>query len=258
MKAKVFLSALLLVAGVAFAKDVTTDYVLGALPISLAAGQTEAIIGVPWIEPGQGSEGIAVSNIVKTANLDVGDLLCWYDTSTTSWKFWRLTNGTGDVKYWQSVVTSDDASGFSATSASARALNRGEAILLKRSGATATTIYVVGQDSADATALITMPRGSTTLIASPKATETDLNAATWGNVASGDMILVQAGDGSLVKTYFWDSTSGKWGYNTKATEGFGLVFNPTATVQAGYGAFFKAASGEGASPTVQWPARSAN
>ena len=257
MKAKIFLSASLLAVGVAFAKDVTTDYVLGAMPISLAAGQTEVIIGVPWIEPGQGSEGIAVSNIVKTANLSVGDLLCWYDTNATSWKFWRLTNGANDVKYWQSVVTSNDESGFSATDASETALKRGEAVLLnRRSGTTpATTIYVVGQYSAAATDTITLPRGKTTLIAPPRDTATDLNSrVTWTNVTAGDQILVQSGSGASAKIYVWDSSLEKWGSQT--VENFEFVFTAGAVVPAGHGAFFKAAA-QGNTPTVTWWAAAA-
>ena len=264
MKTKMLSLVPLFAAGAVFATptEFSSSYVIGAMPVSLASGQTEAIISIPWVESGAATEGIAVSNIVKTANLTDGDMLYWYNTSTSSWDMWYLTTGTGDVKYWQSVSTSDtsgdELGGFHKVDASATPLNRGEAILLKRSGTTATTIYVIGQYSASATESLTIAKGSkaspkVTMIAPPKAAATDLNDATWTNVGSGDLIYIRAGDGGLVKTFFYQN--GEWGYETvDFSKDTPVVFNQTAIVPIGCGAFYVSQTDDGSAPTMQWPA----
>lgn len=251
MKLKTILAASLLVSGFAFADstEIETSYVLGVMPLNLVEGQTEAIIGVPWIEPGQTDEGIAVSNIVKTANLNTGDMLYWYDTSTTSWKMWYLSNG-----YWQSVATDGEGEAlgsFKKTDASARTLKRGEAFLLKRSSGTtpATSIYVVGQYESSATT-INIPTGETTLIAPPRTIEVDLNTATWGNVGAGDSIVIRAGNGGLLKTFIYKDS--KWGYET-STLGDPVTFHDTAVVPVGCGAFYISTAAKGSNTTMRWP-----
>lgn len=263
MKTKMMLLVSLFAAGAAFASaDVTASHVLGAMPVSLAENQTEAIISIPWIEAGtSATEGIAVSNIVKTANLDTGDMLYWYNTDSSSWEMWYLTTGSGSVKYWQAVSTSDDEGDalgdFHKVAASATVLKRGEAVLLKRTGKSATTIFVIGQYSASATETLTIAKGTknapkVTMIAPPKAAATDLNGATWTNVGSGDLIYIRAGNGGLVKTFYYQN--GKWGYETLNTSTMEVTFNNTAEVPVGCGAFYVSQTDGGSAPTMQWPA----
>lgn len=265
MKTKMLSLVPLFAAGAVFATptEFSSSYVIGAMPVSLASGQTEAIISIPWVEAGAATEGIAVSNIVKTASLTDGDMLYWYNTKTSSWDMWYLTTGTDDVKYWQSVSTSDTSGDklgdFYKVDASATSLKRGEAILLERSGTTATNIYVVGQYSASATETLTIEKGSkaspkVTMIAPPKAAATDLNDATWDNVGSDDLIYIRAGDGGLVTTFTYQG--GKWGFETVDFEKKPpVVFNGIATVPIGCGAFYVSQTDDGsASTTMRWPA----
>ena len=209
MKVKSILAVSLLAAGAACADttEVDTDYVLGVMPVT-ANGKTQVILSVPWVAEGVGNATtIAVTNLVKTAGLAVGDQLTWYDTSKSQYKAWRVVAGDGGVKYWvpTTIVVREEEFEAPADGAS---LKRGEAIVLTRTG-TSDTIYVVGQVGTSSTVSTEIPAGECwVILAPPRAaiTDVDLNSCAsvteeggWSNCV-GDEIVVDAANG-LLKTY---------------------------------------------------------
>ena len=232
MKSKFVFAALVLSAGVAFAKDVTTSYTMGAMPLAVEAGDT--IINVPWIEAGSESEGIAVSNIVKTANLTVGDYLLWYTGTSSNYNAWVLAES-GGVKYWNAVNTVSGA-GVGIVSSDAPALNRGDALILHSQNAT--NIYIVGQYS-DSAATTRISQGYN-LLAPPIFTSSkDLNTYGWTDAGAGDRIIMPNGTG-----FVYDATKG-WGKNSldKSTNPWSWKFTPASAgamnISAGNGFWYE-------------------
>lgn len=234
MKAKYIFAASLLAAGAAFADttEVDTEYVIGVMPVSVG---NETIIAIPWVESGGGSDGIAVTNLIKTSTLAVGDTLYWYDTNTGKYHSWRVASGSPN--YWESVQVVDDGSrvGTDAVIAATQTvLNRGQALFLKRAtNSEATNVYVVGQyTNAVANTRVTAIKArvsetvpSYTLLAPPYestlgsyAGYVDLNSASidWGNVNRGDVIIIGIKNGrqdvfvrgKINSVFYWGTYSG--------------------------------------------------
>ena len=265
MKVKSIFAVSLLAAGAAFADttEVDTEYVLGVMPVSVG---NEAIIAIPWVESGAGIDGIAVTNLIKTANLDVDDTLYWYDPSVNGGTYysWQVVQTDG-VKYWSSVsvVTENFTSAAGADNAS---LKRGEAVFLKRAtNSDATNVYVVGQyTNAVAntiTTTIAAKKGtnspSYTLLAPPYAEKLgeetgyiDLNnsAIDWGSPAKDDAIIVgikyvEFGNKQIgvQDRYVWNSGWGKYS---------GTTFTRSAKVPVGKGLWYE--SYRANAGTVTW------
>lgn len=229
MKSKSIFAASLLVAGVAFADstEVATDFVLGVMPFNFAANQAEAVVSIPWVAAGSNNTtptDVAVKDVIKTANLNPGDMLYWYDSSAKNFKYWRLTSGgEGNPSYWKPVPnpSSEEESSDSTT------LARGGALLVKRNSDTsnAVTIYILGQHTTATPSTITIPAGtraspSFTLLASPIESGTADLVTKFSSAAPGDAIIFADSSGNL-KTY-------TWGLNTSTKEycwGRGSVSN---------------------------------
>lgn len=183
MKKSVFIAALLL-AGGAFADstEVTTDCVVGVLPVNVPADRLEIILSVPWVEPG-GGDAIAVSNFVKTASLTPGiagtTTLALYDPDTSDFAGWNLVSNLVDgvyVNHW------DEAGSYGSDEPVAK---QGDAIILGFTNATtkASTVYLVGQVGTRGIITNTIAKASSetsptfTLLAPPcgRTTPIDLN-----------------------------------------------------------------------------------
>lgn len=247
MKKSIFGTALL-VAGVAMASTVETEYTLGVLPVSMAAGQTDIILNVPWIEAGKSEEGVAVVNLVKTANLAAGDMLLWYDG--TQYQGWTIVNNA-----WTPTAIAK-STGVSATIAATKdSLLRGQAILLHRAGTAATTIYVVGQYKSG-TPTSSIAAGSAkapvyTLIA-PPSVDDDINLKA-SLTGAGDDVAVDGDavsfmkDGSFV-TYSYKKSQGKWGRTTVNPDTAEILFTEATdaqmTLPVGTGLYYKRCGGE--------------
>ena len=262
MKKAVF-SASILVAGVAFAgvTDVVGDYVIGVMPVS-ADGKKEVVLSVPWVEEGGLSDGIAVTNLVKTAGLSEGDTLTWYNTSSGKFQCWRVAAGTGGTNYWEGVEVTGEA-GSSQTPPTDAALKQGQAIVLTRDETeTDNRIYVVGQVGTNATVTTTLPShdGSADkwyLLAPPVGLTSTVDFNTCASVAGGwvscvgDEITIDvASTGLPVKyscadlgaeaepRYVW--TSSKYGSSH------------AATIPAGRGFWYKRAKANQDALTITW------
>ena len=253
MKLKSVFAASLLASGVAFADstEVATSYTLGVLPVTIAAGDTEAVICVPWIEAGVGTAQVAVSNLVKTAGLEKDDSLYWFDANGTQ-KFaqWTLLANNGP---WTKV---DGDPGDPDVEPWTQLLNRGDAVILKLASAPAAakTIYVIGQvpESSGAATVFTASDDCTAtepeyaLIASPNVSKNTIDLNTdveWDGIADEDLLIVgyARNAGVLVEKHFvWDSGTKKWGKNSYSAEG--KTFTPGATVSRGNGFYLKKCS----------------
>lgn len=237
MKSKFVFAALVLSAGVASATEVTTEYTMGAMPLAVSAGDT--IINIPWVEAGSESEGIAVSNIVKTANLTVNDYLLWWNGS--AYNAWVLTAGTGGTNYWCAASSVSDT-GLSVQSASATVLKRGQALILHAQSAA--TIYIVGQYSENPTESISISQGYNLLAPPIYSGSRDLKSYGWAAAGSGDgdRITMPSGD-----AFVYDTENGGWGKWKQVDKVW--TFTPAAagvmTITAGKGFWYERNSSSG-------------
>ena len=77
---RVLFSVAILAASVCAADEITSSNVLGILPVTSSAKRT--IVSVPWCAmSATDNAAIQVSNVVKTANLTVGDTLHYVNSS---------------------------------------------------------------------------------------------------------------------------------------------------------------------------------
>ena len=268
MKLKTVFAASLLVGGVAFAEDITTGYTVGVLPLTLTAKET--VICVPWIESGNASGGVAVSNLVKTAGLTrrsspsaSGDMLYWYDTSKGAYSSWYIDETSGE---WT------EEGGGNSVLPSAAALKRGDAVILQLASDTGLpkTVYIVGQVGTGA-ATTTIAAGTVanptyTLLAPPFVAKLDdddddgkidLNNSSveWNTPSVDDLIITgidkistaTAGTLYYPKTLSWNATESKWGTYV------GKDFTSTALIDVGAGFWYKRASNS--DMTVTWRAQ---
>ena len=222
MKTKTVFAASLLFAGAAFATatTVTTDYVLGVMPV--ATTDTYTIISIPWVDEGSNASAVAVTNLVKTAGLGENDELYWYDNSQGKYRKWVLREDpTSTVKYWDAVTSVGEAETIF-VGASDTQLQRGQALMLKRAGVTSESkAYVIGQVGKTSSIETTITGPSLTLIAPPITVNStgksgiDLNSAAtgWNDTCVGDVITVDVKDGFPI-TYTCQQVGAdyKWGY----------------------------------------------
>lgn len=245
MKVKSFFAASLLVAGAAFADstEVTTEYVLGVFPLSVSAG--ENIINVPWVESGTTGAGVAVTNLVKTANLTEGDSLLWYNTGSKDFYGWHVvSNKVSGTQYWEPTTSITSYGEKVFLSPSTTALSKGDAIILKV--ANAGTVYIVGQYAAGTGTGITVAAGTSgepkyTLFAPPGvdgACDINTDLTFTGTIDSKDMIWLA------------DGTEVRRGKNNYTWLGFkDDVLNPITnpSIPKGQGAWYVS---KGGSPTI--------
>ena len=104
---KKFLSiAIIAIAASAVAEDIVVATV-GVTAITSSLKNT--IVSVPYTELGTTGGNICVSNIIKTANLEAGDIVSLFTDS--QYKGWILTAGANGAKYWAPLATATIADG---------------------------------------------------------------------------------------------------------------------------------------------------
>lgn len=263
----VFLTATLLLPSFAFSDETVTNdivyssNVLGLLPVTSSAKRT--LIAVPWCAMSETNNlPINVSNIVKTANLSVGDSL-HYVSSSGSYHSWYIAES-GGVKYWAAAKEAGETSTDTAPDPALTTIDRGNSLVLIRTnpttGESATPFYVFGQVPTNGTVTTTIAKGSATtpaysLIASPKREGWNLNDdASWSGVGSDDEIYLPGTTG-FTQLLKWNGT--KWCYlkdtyktigNRKIRTGTELVEYET-DIPAGLGLWYLSYGGQ---PTVTW------
>ena len=256
MKIKTIFAASLLATGVAFADTAAVDAecVIGVLPVALAANQKEIILNIPWIEAGQPSEGVAVTNLVKTAGLGNNDTLLWYNKDS-GYQSWRIVNNA-----WVPTPIVGKGSLPTTTAATATVLNRGQALILNRTGTAATNIYVVGQYASTPATAPTIAPGTPkapvyTLIAPPNTTGSVNLKNAFSTPVDGDGVTFMK-DGTLKSYYYvidYDGTSDGWcsvSFDKKQMkEVYTAASDEQMTLPVGTGLYYKSC---GTAPTVSW------
>lgn len=257
---RVLCSVAILAASVCAADEIVSSNVLGIMPVTSNAKRT--IVSVPWCAMSASDDAaIQVSNLVKTANLSVGDLL-HYVNSDGSYNTWRLAAGDNDVKYWASVNEAGEGSLGSSPASDVTTVARGNAIVLIRNGADLSKpFYLYGQVGAAATVSSTIPAGTPstpayTLVASPKPGAWKVNSAAWENVGAGDSIYAPGGTGYDVQL-FWQASDSRWGVSNDVWAVVGGERVRTGREFAVYEEDIPAGQGvwyvsKGGNPTISW------
>ena len=265
MKKNAFLvaSALVCASVPAFA-DGTVDggNIFGILTVESKSADT--IVAVPWCECSTNdNESVAISNIVKTANLTAGDTLYALDSNRDKINTWTLTSGTGGVLYWasQKQVVESGSVENSISAAQAHAA-RGTAIILHRQhpteGGDAKPFYLYGQVGTNSTVSTEIVPGASatpayTLIAPPGTSDVDvLTDDVLTGMAENDSIVVR-GDNGVNREFKYNGTS--WGYSkTSYVAGAGVTTTQYTTnsivLKCGTGAWY--VSRNETAPTLTW------
>ena len=253
MKIALLLSVPLVSASVFAAATTQSSNTFGLLRVDSTQKQT--IVCVPWVGSSANAtdQKIPVTDIVKTANLTVGDELYWYDPSAGSYKSWHLVAGaSGAAPVWEATPTISENGAESGTPAVGTALARGEAFILIRQNP-AVPFYLLGQvANSSGNVENTLVAGAYSLLAPPIATSADsfdLNddsKVAWGTSGgqnkpnANDVIMIPDSDVTLS----WNSDAGKWGTGKRAwdAEQKKIVFQwdekPNAKIKSGCGAWY--------------------
>lgn len=244
----------------AFAADTsaTSDNVFGVLRVDIGDVE-EAIIAVPWLDPGTGND-INVTDVIKTANLNEGDQLYYYNTQSGKYQVWQLKS---DKTWEKPTIVNDDK--FEAPSDVGMTLARGNAILLKRPTPTspavrASSVYLYGQVPTATTAEVTMAQGLSdkaayTLIAPPAVEDVDLNNdAIWSDVCAGDYIILPTKEMLVYVPTERGGTEKKWGFRTgyNQVSHYDTFDYEKAVIKAGQGAWFASGAGAKTAAKVTW------
>lgn len=184
MRSNFIFAASLVVACAAFADSttITTDSVIGVMPVKTTKEQV--ILSIPWSES---VDGVAVTNLVKTAGLNYDATLTWYNTSDGGkYAHWHLSAADADgVRYWV-PRTGAMEEGVYTVAADNAIIKRGDALVLTGTNSTSTSIfYVVGPVGSTSSITTAVERAtivaekvvpSYTLLAFPGATGAAVNA----------------------------------------------------------------------------------
>ncbi len=223
---------------------VTSGNTFGVLRVDVGTAK-QVIIAIPWLAASTDDSDIKVTDVIKTANLYSGDQLYYYNTTSKKYQVWELQSD----KTWAAATNVDG----SETVVDGQTLTRGNAILLKRPGTKSESIYLYGQVPSSSTCEVTMAKGTTdtpayTLIAPPSVSATDLNSATWSDVATGDAIIID------VNTLLVYTTDKKWAKKTGYDDSTNTNTYDTdvAKISAGQGAWYMSAKGASSAATVTW------
>ena len=237
--------------------------VFGMLAVKSPAVRT--LVAIPWCEcSGTDNQSIAISNVIKTANLEVGNTIHVLNEANTAFETWRLAENADGVKYWQSVkqVSSNGVATETDSAANVTA-QRGRALMLMRNqpGQDLTKpFYLYGQVGTQSTITTTdILQGSAdspkySLISSAKDEDWDVNDdVTWSNVGGNDQLCIYGVNGLetflVYKNSQWCAQVAKeitkWGRTTVTWEWVKCPYKITA----GTGIWYVSHGGK---PSVQW------
>lgn len=256
---RVLFTVAILAASVCAADEITSSNVLGILPVTSSAKRT--IVSVPWCAmSATDNAAIQVSNVVKTANLTVDDML-HYVNGDGSYDSWKLSEGAGGVKYWASVNQASEQQQSTSPASDITTVARGNCIVLIRTGDLTKPFYLYGQVGTSDIVQTSVAVGATstpayTLIASPKPAAWSVNDASvdWGEIGASDCLYVPGDNGWNTKLVWNDS---KWCYREYIVGDDGAITGSKLTpydslIPAGQGVWYVSYGG---SPTIKWPAK---
>lgn len=170
------------------------------------ANAKKMLVSVPWTAFGS-SISNSLDQLVKTANLSVGDTVNVYNVGTMEYESWKLVNSSGETgeMQWQSIQTVVGG-GEPKTSGSSSSLRFkvGDAIRLNRDNP-GDFLYVMGKAPESGTVVKTEFKGKGTYLLAPPVPTAGLklsdipNVWTWEGRSDGDILYVPLTSGSLTK-----------------------------------------------------------
>ena len=196
---------------------------------AITSTNQHTIVSVPYTELGTGGN-ICVSNIIKTANLDVGDIV--YVFSGNQYKGWILAENGDHVKYWNTLTGVNKDGVTVVTPAGDETMVAGTAIWLVKGTApsSAFTFYVYG--NAYESAPTTQIAVGNNLVANPCQATANF---VFANATAGDIITVP-NDSSAPTVYTFNGQ--KW--YTKGSSRFAAPVEGQPSLGAGHGFWYKA------------------
>jgi len=254
MKKYAFLvaSAVVCASAPVFADNVQGDNVFGVMPVT--SGTEYTLVAVPWCACSTtDNQPIAISNIVKTANLEAGDKAYVVD-GTGKFNAWELVAGANSVLYWNSIDTVT-LEGLGSHDADVATAARGSAIIIYRQHPkvddTAKTFYLFGQVGTNSTVSTAIEEGKTALIAPPRYVADGVNILSSDYAeftpSDGDKIVVRKAQSGASREYTYKASTSKWYYNNPARN-FEETEASAITIPCGLGAWYEAK----ASVTITW------
>ena len=235
MKKKILCGILCASAGVALAVEspVTTIDV-----IAVSSDLTNIVIAIPGQDLAGGN--LAISNRVKTVNLENGDKLFAFNDGT--YQAWVLSDG----KWVEVASAGQDSDGKVAVAAGTPAADKkmlvGEGIWLHRSNPSSLKPFCVY--GAHASASITVAASATVLLGNPTQTAA---SPTVSNPQNKDKIIVPTA--GFPTYYNYNSETGKWQYID--AEGDVAVSDTPPSITAGTGFWYQASDTIG-TRTITW------
>lgn len=192
----------------AFATDVLVP--LGEVGVTAVnSSTTNTVIAVSYTDLASAGN-ITASNLVKTANLTVGDRLYVYDSG--DFKAFELALS-GGVKYWQGTATVEPGAGIAsvvaATSADSVRVAVGTGVWLVRGSGwdgTPFTFYIYGKP-VDSLSPVTVSGGSA-LVGNP--TQVSKAPTFTSGPTNGDQIIVPYANKTGTQIWKYSSSNGKW------------------------------------------------
>ncbi len=218
-----------------------------------AGAAKREIVPVPWKAFAQETMDIAVSNLVRTAELAAGDRLYVYDDAKDLYDTWELRAD----RTWKPVKTVKVVKGElevqEADSPEVATVRRGTGVWLERNDVSR-PVHLVGQYEA-AAAEVRIEAGTAgapkwNLVASPLLEAWDIDSIREG-VAAADRIIVPTGGEPRI--YTRDAANAKWGYVVYEADSRGVVrpVRKEGDTVLGPGTGFWYVS-EGGAPAIRW------
>lgn len=175
------------IAAASTALAVESSNTFGILRVDSSAPET--VVAIPWLAAG--GNAIAVKDVVKTAGLNTGDQLFYYNGD---YKLWVL-NAQGQWEGATTAIKGPTGETVQVPAGDAETLARGGAIILVRTNP-AEQFYLYGQYTSDGASVTPVVNGKS-LIAPPVASNEgfDLNGTDvmTGSPSAGDYIVVDLG-----------------------------------------------------------------
>lgn len=233
--------------------DVAGENVFGVMAVQ--SGTEYTLVAVPWCEcSAENDQPVAVSNIVKTANLEVNDMAYVVD-GTGKFNAWKLQAGSDSVLYWNSVGTVS-LEGIGTLDSNVATAARGSAIIIYRQHpkdkGNPKTFYLFGQVGTVNEVAVTVEVGKTALIAPPYYAADGVNILDTNKAVftpfNGDRIMVRKAASGASREYTYDSSDSKWYYNDPANS-FAKTEAASIVIPCGLGAWYKATTSE---VTIAW------
>ena len=206
---KLLLVAICASAVAAFGADVPVA--LGEVGVTAVSSSTaNTIVAVSYEDLGGGN--VTASNLVKTANLTVGDLLYVYNDA--SFDAFELAES-GGVLYWRpSTVVSPLDTGISVSKSSSAdsiriAVGKGVWLIRSNWDGNPFTFYIYGKP---VTSLdpVSVTSGTSALVGNPTQSAASPSITVGPN--NGDQIIVPASNGAGVLRWKYNSSQEKWSY----------------------------------------------